>query len=163
MGVKAQIGDWFLGTTPSKQGDKIIYSMQVSEALPFEKYDADPRFEAKKPVLNAPWRQRCGDNLYYRDEKGKWQQRPNPYHDTPKYRKKDLRYPIVFIGEHFYYFGENAVDIRSEYTELLWRRQGCKCSHDQQTVDQFIKWLQSSFEPGIHGDPLDKPKARNRG
>jgi hypothetical protein len=156
MGIKAKPEDWFLGVTPQERGDKIVYAMEVAEVISFEEYDSDPRFDAKKPVMNAPWKQRCGDNLYYRDEEGKWQQRPNPFHDTPRNRKQDLRHPSVFISEHFYYFGENAVRMPLMFADLIWRRQGCKCSHEREVVAGFVNWLQDNFRPGIHGDPWDK-------
>lgn len=160
MGIKAQPGDWYLGITPKSFGEKIVYAMRVSETLSFEEYDTDVRFEAKKPIMKAPWKQRCGDNLYYRDENGVWQQRPNPYHDTDEFRKKDLRHPTVFISQHFFYFGENAVDIPQNCLDLLWRRQGCKCSHDPRMVESFIAWLESTYATGIHGEPRDRFKSQ---
>lgn len=161
MGIKAQPGDWFLGATQKELGDKIVYAMRVSETLSFDEYNDDPRFEDKKPVMKAPWKKRSGDNLYYRDKRGTWQQRPNPYHDTHEDRKKDLRHPFVFIGHHFYYFGESAVSIPQEYFDLLWRRQGLKCNHDPQLVRDFISWLQSTYDSGIHGEPRDRPKPQS--
>jgi hypothetical protein len=157
MGIQAAPGDWFVGVTSRQRGDRLLYAMQVAEVLSFEQYATDPRFESKKPVRNGPWQQRCGDNLYYQDERGEWRQRPSHFHDTAEDRKKDLRHPKVFIGDHFYYFGQKAVAIPPAYEDLIWRRQGCKCSHDPALVDGFLDWLQSHFQPGLHGEPYDRP------
>ncbi|MCB9434387.1 MAG: hypothetical protein H6668_20650 [Ardenticatenaceae bacterium] len=162
MGIKAKVGDWFLGNTATKLGDKIIYAMQVSEVLPFEAYDADPRFEAKKPIMKASWQKRCGDNLYYRDEQGAWQQRPNPYHATPEKMAQDLKHPTAFISKHFYYFGENAIVMPPDFLDLLQRRQGCKCNHSPQLVKAFVIWLEQNYDMGVHGEPRDSPKMQGR-
>ena len=68
---------------------------------------------------------------------------------------QDLQHPSAFIAEHYYYFGSNAVEIPTDYTTLIWKRQGVKCSHDPQTVTAFLDWLQCIFRPGIHGRPAD--------
>lgn len=157
MGIRAKPGDWFAGFTPKQQGNKLLYTVEVSEVMPFDQYAVDPRFDNKKPVINGPWKRRCGDNMYYQDEQGKWQQRPNVFHNTPEQKKQDLRHPTVFIGERFYYFGENAIQTPPQFDDLIWPRQGCKCSHEPELVADFLDWLQAKFQPGIHGEPFDRP------
>jgi hypothetical protein len=44
MGIKAEKGDWIIGTSPVSQGSKLVYAMQVSERLSFEEYYTDERF-----------------------------------------------------------------------------------------------------------------------
>lgn len=160
MGIRAQKGDWFMGTQPVHKGAKLIYAMQVSEVLPFEAYYANPRFDKKKPRLKASWQERCGDNMYYQDSQGEWQQHSTCNHTEAWQMKQDLKHPYVFIAETFYYFGENAVDIPLAYQGLIWKRYGCKCRHDLETVDNFLQWLVQTFEPGVHGDPGDRPKGQ---
>jgi len=163
MGVKAQKEDWFIGTMPTARGSKLVYAMQVSEVLPFERYFNDPRFEKKKPVVRGSWRERCGDNMYYKDEAGEWKQHCSLYHRDSRTIEKDLRYPFVFVAEHFYYFGDEAVDIPSQYKELIWRRQGCKCNHSAETVERFLDWIGANFKPGVHGNPADNDEAKRCG
>ena len=62
MGIRAQNGDWFIGTETVERGNKLIFAMRVAEVLRFDQYHSDPRFDTKKPVVNGTWRQRCGDN-----------------------------------------------------------------------------------------------------
>ena len=156
MGVRLQQNDWIIGNGNIEKGNKLIYAMLVAEVLPFELYYSDPRFKAKKPVSNGTWQQRCGDNMYYKNKSGEWKQDTEATRhlcDTDK--KKDLRYPKVFIAKHYYYFGNKSVEIPSEYKGLIRRQQGCNCKHDTEIVEGFIDWLQSSFKPGIHGMPGD--------
>jgi Nucleotide modification associated domain 2 len=53
MGIKAEKGDWIIGTSPVAQGSKLVYAMQVSERLPFEEYYTDERFAKKSPMSKA--------------------------------------------------------------------------------------------------------------
>jgi hypothetical protein len=127
--------------------------------LSFESYYHDPRFEQKKPNVKGTWRELCGDNMYYRDKNGEWRQHGTLYHRRQEEIEKDLKHPYVFIAEHFYYFGNKAVDIPSQYESLMWHRQGCKCNHDTETVEGFLKWLGKNFSPGVHGSPTDRGEA----
>jgi hypothetical protein len=156
MGARPQPRDWFMGTEPIGRGSKLIYAMQVSEIFSFDDYYRDPRFEKKKPVIKGIWQQSCGDNMYYRDSIGQWKQHPTLHHSEPDRIAQDLKNPYVFIGEHFYYFGDRAVEIPSEYANLIWRRQGYKREHDPDLVNHFLSWLQHNFKPGEHGKPFHR-------
>src|SRR4030042_1631710 len=70
MGIKAQKGDWIIGTTTVSRGNKLVYAMQISEVLSFANYYTDARFGKKKPIVYGSWRERCGDNIYYKDNHG---------------------------------------------------------------------------------------------
>jgi hypothetical protein len=155
MGIKAQKDDWIIGTSPNSQGNKLVYAMQISEVLSFETYHADVRFEKKKPVVNGSWRQRVGDNMYYKGQQGQWVQHRTIQHLSPEFIKKDLKYPFVFIAEYFYYFGDKAISIPIEYQELIWKRQGCKFNHDPVIVEKFLMWLKVNFDSGVLGNPKD--------
>jgi hypothetical protein len=163
MGVKPQKGDWIIGTSPISQGNKLVYAMQVSESIPFEKYYSDVRFEKKKPVVHGSWRERCGDNMYYKDQEGKWMQHRSIHHRGSEIIKKDLKHPNVFIAENFHYFGKNEIAFPVEFQELIWKRQGCKCSHNPEVVENFLKWLKTSFNTGILGNPKDNDESKEPG
>jgi hypothetical protein len=137
--------------------------MRVSEVLSFDEYYRDSRFQKKKPDVHGTWRQRCGDNMYYRDETGEWRQCRSLHHRNPQVKHQDLRHPRVFIAEHFYYFGNKAPDIPPSYADLIWRRQGCKWRHDPAVVGGFLDWLQANFEPGVLGIPYDNDEAHGCG
>jgi hypothetical protein len=160
MGIRAEKGDWFVGFGTVKRGNKLVFAMKVSERLDFDAYYHDPRFKKKKPNVTGSWRQRCGDNFYFKDDKGKWQQQETHFHQAKKDIEKDLKHPYVFISEHFYYFGENALPIPPRHRELIVKRWGCSCKHDPAVVKGFLRWLQNEHEPGIDGEPLDRDVRR---
>ena len=158
MGIHPERGDWVIGTSPANRNNKLIYAMQVSEVLRFDKYYTDLRFEKKKPNVKGSWCERCGDNMYYLD-KGEWKQHRTIHHRTPETRNKDLRYPFVYIAEHFYYFGDKTIKVPAKYQELVWKRQGCSGRHNPAIVEAFLVWLQKNFKPGILGNPMDNEEA----
>ena len=155
MGIKLVQGDWIIATSSKATGRKLVCAMQVSEILSFNDYYADPRFEDKKPVRGAPGPKRCGDNVYYKDEQGKWVQHPSDFHRGPELNQKDTKHPYVYVAEHFYYFGAQAVPIPADYQDLIWTKQGCKCAHDSVLVAEFLEWLQAAYSPGVLGKPRD--------
>lgn len=156
MGICPQIGDWIVGTESIVKGSKLIYAMQVNLVTSFDHYYNDRRFLKKIPVLSSKdWRQHCGDNIYYKSQLGKWQQRASSFHNKKKNKRQDLKHPYVFISKHFYYFGCNAENIPSKYKTLIWKRQGVKCKHSPRVTRGFLTWLRTNFRKGIHGKPRD--------
>jgi hypothetical protein len=162
MGIKAQKDDWIIGTSPNYRDNKLIYAMHVSEVLSFDTYFSDARFEKKKPVINGSWRQRVGDNMYYKGQQGQWVQHRTIQHPSPVLIKKDLKYPFVFIAEYFYYFGDKAIEIPIDYQDLIWKSQGCKCNHDPVIVEKFLMWLKVNFDPGVLGNPIDNNECQSK-
>jgi len=49
----ANIGDWVVGSGSNdrsvRRGGYLVYAMRVTEAMAFDEYSRDPRFESKKP------------------------------------------------------------------------------------------------------------------
>lgn len=158
MGVRLQEGDWILGHQTVAQGNGLVYAMQVDEALCFDKYFGDGRFNRKKPLFGRTWKESCGDNIYVRDSRGRWRQHRSAFHTSPGEVRKDVKHPIVFVGRRFYYFGKKAVRIPDRFSELIWHRQGCSCKHNRDIVRGFVKWLSRRYDEGIHGLPAHRRK-----
>ena len=135
---------------------KLVYAMHVGEVLPLERYDRDSRFRRKKPGVHSAERL-CGDNIYSKGGDGAWTQRPS-FH-TAKHMRRDLGGRNALVAEHFYYFGSSAVDVPSEFNELVAKGRGHKCEFNPDVVAAFLSWLQSSFPAGIHGAPRDRPRS----
>jgi len=160
MGIKAKKDDWIIGISSKAQGNKLVYAMQVSDGLHFDTYYRDGRFEKKKPVKDGTWRERCGDNIYFMNLKGEWEQHaPGNFRGAEK-MQKDLRHPKVFVAENFYYFGDKSVVIPLEYRELICMR-GCKKDHSPEVVELFITWLRNNFSTGVLGNPKDNEEAQS--
>src|SRR5207244_8067932 len=65
---------WIAGFSQKKYGNKLVYAMRVDEDLDFNAYYNDPRFADKRPNIWGTWRDVVGDNMYYRDGSGEWEQ-----------------------------------------------------------------------------------------
>ena len=67
---KAKVGDWIVGTGSRSKGrdGRLVYAMRVTEAMPFDEYWADSRFQHKRPNMHASMKKAFGDNIYHRDE-----------------------------------------------------------------------------------------------
>lgn len=148
-------GDWILGTNNAGRDNLLIYAMRVDEQLTLDDYYHDSRFARKRPG-GGTWRQRCGDNIYYRNERGRCVQDPNAvYHTDAKTRAKDLRGDRVFVGTHYFYLGEAAVAVPRRFDSLVRRGRGVQY-HEGAVVDAFIEWIEEEYTPGIHGLPRDR-------
>ena len=86
-----------------------------------------------------------------------WRKHPSLFHREKRKIQQDLKHPFVFIAEHFYYFGDKALEVPPTFAGLIWDRHGCKW-YDSDTVVDFLDWLQRDRVPGIHGEPADIPK-----
>lgn len=155
MGIHPSEGDWIIGTTTKARGNKLLYAMKILEVLPFGSYYSDKKYQNKKPNVNGTSQQKVGDNMYFKDEKGQWQQHRTLFHRDQKTRQKDLRYPSAFISKDFFYFGNKAVEMPTQFKVLALDRQGCKHNHDMLIVESFVEWLCNNFEYGVHGAPYD--------
>lgn len=153
MGIKPEKGDWIAGFSSKSEGNKLVYAMQVSETMHFKDYFYDARFQNKKPQMDGNWKERCGDNFYEFKSEGKPVQHLNPFHEGVEYCQKDTKHPYVFIAEHFYYFGEEAVSIPVDFQVLVYRYRGYKYNFKESVVEGFLAWLKQNWKPGISGNP----------
>lgn len=154
QGLRLNPGDWIVGHSAVDRGQRLIHAMCVSEVLDFDDYYRDPRFLQKRP-RGHEWPGVAGDNIYHRAEDGRWIQDRNASHGRGSI-EKDTRNPRVFISDHFYYFGGNAIDIPAEFSELIRDRQGCRCNYTEDVAAGFVSWLRESHVPGVHGQPRDR-------
>ncbi|BBP56517.1 hypothetical protein [Pseudomonas sp. St316] len=159
----AQIGDWVVGSGSNDRnvrlGGHLVYAMRVTEAMTFDEYCLDPRFEAKKPYRNGSRKQSCGDNIYFRAEDGAgWQQRDS-FHSrsdgsvNPDHVARDSRVNRVLISDDFVYFGgggpEFPDNLKDRYGRHLCKKGiGLTTFADAQLIGDFEKWIRSF---GVHG------------
>ena len=97
FGETASIGDWIIGTGSKRKGRQrcLVYAMRVTETMTFNEYWKDERFRRKKPNLRGSMKQAFGDNIYFQDDTGQWQQQdshhsyqgglPNPHNIKKRY------------------------------------------------------------------------------
>lgn len=124
----AEVGDWIAGTggvilSKSAGHGKLIYAMRVDEKIPLAEY----------------CRSNIGDRI---DAK----------HDIVEKGRSAL------ISNHFFYFGRNAIDISDipeTHLDHPFEKSGPghRSDFSEEFVEDFAKWLKSTFKVGVHGQP----------
>jgi hypothetical protein len=131
---------------------RLLFVMEVSNRMHMQAYLMIKRFTMKKPNLRGTWKDRCGDNFYNQNPDGSWQQHRNRFHVGPACLAKDTRKPFVSISRKFWYFGQNAVPVPTEFVPLIGQR-GIRVNHPAGMAEKFFEWVEAGFEPGIRGLP----------
>jgi hypothetical protein len=166
----ASRGDWIIGTgAKTKYGyqGRLIYAMQVSEILTFDKYWNDPRFIRKRPNLKGSLKVMYGDNIYHHEGK-RWVQ-ADSHHSLANGRLNkanviwDTSVDRVLVAERFVYWGRSAPTIPKRF-----RASGegnadiCSGRGHRVFVDgfgsAFVSWLARQDTWGVRGDPLEFAK-----
>ena len=163
----AMVGDWIVGTGTAKRGlsSRLVFVMCVDEALTFDQYWRDPRFLAKRPVLNGSLKVAYGDNIYHRTKtNGRWIQSPSHHslangkpnaaniaHDTQTNR--------VLISTHFTYWGGTGptmpVTFRGKASKNICATRGHKNKFSVDFVRRFLDWYTSLKVYGYAGEPAE--------
>jgi len=156
LNAQLDIGDWILGHSIKLKGNELIYAMKINEILDFDEYYNDSRFQYKKPKLKGKWWEISGDNIYYKDKKGKYTYKINPLHKN-KF-EQDVKNHIVFISNYFYYFGSNSVkSFKKEFPKLIHKTESFSYEREEEEMNIFIKWLENNFKRGRNGNNPTEP------
>lgn len=84
------------------------------------------------------------------------------YYDDPRFKgRADANHNLprtghfALISRHFYYFGRNAIKIPKRFLEypLEKENRGFLNHFDEDFIEDFTHWLETSFKVGIHGPP----------
>jgi hypothetical protein len=162
----AQIGDWVVGTGTAerKRSGRLVYAMRVSEALTFNEYWDDPRFQEKKANLRGSKKQAFGDNIYFRLPGKPWQQ-SDSHHSFPNGSpnpaniKNDTQANRVLIGEEYVYWGGAGPKIPVKFRNFggvdICARRGHKNNFSIEMVKEFVAWIHGSGVKGFQSPPLD--------
>jgi hypothetical protein len=70
--LRLEEGDWLIGTSPKKDGHKLVYAMCILKPLTMNEYFCDERFQCKKPKWDGTDIERRGDNIYYKCDDDEW-------------------------------------------------------------------------------------------
>ena len=150
-------GDWLIGNSRRREGNRLVYAMRIAEVLSMNDYFRDDRFERKKPKPDGTWIEQCGDNMYFRGDDGQWKRLPSRFHNDRNAFVKDVGHDLaghpVFVAEHFYYFGRRRVAIPDKLAGVICSGQSV---HDKSDLaDEFVTWLEDNHQTGILGTPRD--------
>lgn len=109
MNAKLEVGDWVVGHSSRKRGNRLIYAMRLTKILDMPSYFA--AFPEKRPNPTGSLMEQCGDNLYdYQG--GQWTRLPSACHNNVAIFKQDQGHP-VFWPKGKTTFGTSAATIIS--------------------------------------------------
>jgi hypothetical protein len=159
MNAKLKEGEWIVGISPKRDGNRLVYAMRISQVLSMNQYFHDEQFGCKKPKADGTISQQCGDNIYYQVDDCQWKRLPSRFHNSRKAFLKDVGNNLagrpVFISEHFYYFGRLREAIPAEFAGVVCDRQGIRYKSND-IAGNFVRWLEAKHKPGILATPLNQ-------
>lgn len=156
---KAIVGDWVAGVG-SRNVDgkdysgKLVYAMKITNKMTMAEYDGFTQKMYPNKIPNWRLNQNVhivGDSIY------DFSQSPpkirmsvhNEYN-----RETDLSGLNALISNHFYYFGDKAVDIPKELLGIVKQGQGHKSLMNKDLTPHFVEWIEKNFEKNkIYGQP----------
>lgn len=167
----AEVGDWVVGTGGSKikLSGRLVFAMQVSEKLTYDKYWLDQRYRLKRPNLHSSLKLAYGDNIYHRDPKsGLWLQEPSHHSlddgsPNPANIEHDTQTEFVLIGAKFAYWGGAGptvpATLRQPGSDLCARR-GHKKNWPPQFIEKVVSWIHGLNQWGYISQPKQFQSAK---
>ena len=151
-------GDWVagVGSAHTEIARKMVFLMQVNEVCTFDEYWRDSRFFKKRPCFDGNYQQCYGDNIYHHVA-GEWMQE-NSHHSyadgiNPNNLNHDTRIDRVLISFNYWYFGDSAITVPVELSEVIATGRGYKKFQNSICTD-VIKWVGKEYENGQQGLPF---------
>lgn len=135
----------------------LIYLGKVSEVMPLWKYFEDPRFALKKNRVDSAYEiERAGDNIYFRNAAGNYEQVPNRHHG-PGDLTHDVSGVNAVICRDFWYLGRKCFVPQGGWDTLLGAQRIDKARLSSLPED-FVQGVLLHFrargiKPGINADP----------
>jgi hypothetical protein len=123
----AKVGDWIVGTggrnKNSSGGGTLLYLMRVDEKLPFQDFLTDKRFRGRSDSIDLG----SGNKF-------------------------------ALISRKYFYFGGKALKISDLPRELagkglVKKGPGLRRDYPAKTLKVLVRWFESRFAAGMHGDP----------
>lgn len=157
----AEIGDWIFGTSSTlhQKPPRLIYAMQVTGKMAFNEYYNYPDFQYKKPVMNGSLKKMYGDNIYHQNIDGNWLQDDSHHSlDNGEINQHNLKRDtsttnMVLISNYFYYFGKEAFEITSKYSEEFCKKGPGHRYVDEEIALKILAHIQKNYNTGLIGFP----------
>lgn len=160
----AGIGDWVVGTGSKRSScndgmvhdlsGSMVYAMKVTGKLSLREYDeyCQLHLPNKIPdISNEDWRRRMGDCIYSYAQEGEPVLRDGVHGEGN--RPTDLSGENALLSTHFYYFGDHAVPLKTEFLSMVKKSQGYKIIDNPDMVVSFEHWIESFPLNVIDGEP----------
>lgn len=157
----AKVEDWVvgLGSANSPIGnisDRVVYAMRITDIRSLWGYDilCQSKYPGKIPDWSSTdFRKRMGDCIYDYSQGSPPKLRDSVH--SERNRETDLGGVNALISNHFYYFGDNPIQLPENLKPLAHKQQGHKVKANQSYAEQFVQWFEdSSYEPNkLYGEP----------
>lgn len=151
----AKMGDWVVGLTPKRDGNRIVYLMRVDESpKTYAEYWCDKRFIVKRPRYDDGVLAKCGDNIYEPQDSGYRQLRSmhsDEESENPENKAHDLGGKYVLVSETFAYFGSEPQALPPELTVLVPGR-GHRSRFSDEVKAAFLVFTRT-VKFGVHAQP----------
>ncbi len=121
----ASVGDWIIGLSPKKFGNRIVFVMKVTEKLTFVEYWKNKKFRNKRAKMNAKaLKPRVGDNIYKPITGGGFLQIPSRHSNSDgsenfDQKEHDLKGEFVLVSNDFSYFGGNTKKLPDRFSQII--------------------------------------------
>lgn len=159
----AEENDWVVGVGSKNvrgvdYSGKIVYAMKVTEKMTMEAYSeyCKKTLQEKIPdIMNSDYRRKVGDSIYTFDS-GKEKLLPSVHIQDNVSTDKGGKYAL--LSDHFYYFGNQPIEIPLKYKSIIKQGQGHKSNENDNIKEGFISWLESQgfILNYLYGDPQIK-------
>ncbi len=145
----------------STRCERVVYAMPVAVITDFEEYWENPRYRAKRPIMDSTAAvDRRGDNIYAPLDNGDFRQLSSRHSnrdgtEDPQNKRRDLSCINVLISDRFVYWGDDGPPLPAGLRFLeVGRGHRCKFSHEQ--VQRVVQWFESQPQ-GIQSAPAEWP------
>lgn len=161
--LAATPGDWIAAiaaASPELRSHKnrLLYAMRVTDKMTMSEYDELARRQFKIKIADrrsADPIKRVGDSIFDFS-----QDPPAPRHSmhshSLKNLAKDLRGHYALLSNHFYYFGDKAMELPNGMLAIFPQSQGHRSAANDEYLDDFVVWIEGlGFPPNtLIGQPI---------
>ena len=160
----AQMGDWVvgLGSKDSPMGStSVVYAMKVTGLLPMEGYDTycGKSLPGKIPDWGSKdFSRKVGDCIYDYGHSASARLRRSVHSEGN--RERDLSGRNVLLSRHFYYFGDQPVDLPKNLRAIVHSTQGQKSRANDRYTASFVTWIEGAGY--LRNVPIGKPQLKGR-
>lgn len=146
----AEKGDWIVGLGGKNvngidYSGRVVYAMKITEKMTIARYNEFCRnyLPNKIPSLDdSDYKRKIGDCIYDFKSERTVILRPSVHREGN--RVTDLGGKYALISDHFYYFGNNAIELPQELIPIIKQWQGHRSSSNEPFKFQFEKWIENT-------------------
>ena len=157
---RANVGDWVagFGGRGTDFSRILVFIMRVDDKITYDEYWNDDAYSLKKAAFDKSIKYCYGDNIYHHDDQGNWYQENShhSYEDSINYinLEHDTRVNSVLISHTYMYFGDEAILIPEEFSEIIPDCRNYIKISNEAILKKFIDWLYDNFDEGQQGLPF---------